>query len=121
MSQASPNVASCLGWQSVSAPSTVNMQDLPSSTGTQAESGTDATAAADDNQAFIFTTENFQRPKLPHGLTVVDVPLVPASAESLEGYGHLIDSPHERCCEKGNFEIVPWPVQAIYGIHITLS
>ena len=25
--------------------------------------------------------------------------------ENLEGYGHLIDGPHERSCENGNFEI----------------
>ena len=59
---------------------------------------------------FVFTSENFRAPKLPHGLKVHDVPVQPATAETLAGYGRLISSADEISVEHGNFEIVPWPV-----------
>ena len=59
--------------------------------------------------AFEFTAENFARPDLPHGLEVVDVPLLEATDENLEGFGYVIHSADERTVENGNFEIVPWP------------
>ena len=59
---------------------------------------------------FEFTPSNFRDPKLPHGLTVLDVPCEEATFDSLQGYGHLISSADERTVENGNFEIVAWPV-----------
>lgn len=60
---------------------------------------------------FEFNEENFRDPKLPHGLTVID--LVPriACEESLEGYGYLVDNPQDFTTKNGKFEIVKWPVQ----------
>ena len=59
---------------------------------------------------FVFNPENFRAPKLPHGLKVQDVPVLPATAENLEGYGRLISHRDEITVENGKFEIVPWPV-----------
>eukprot|EP00966_Prymnesium_polylepis_P018755 431827-Prymnesium_polylepis.1 len=59
---------------------------------------------------FVFNPENFRAPKLPHGLKVQDVPVLPATAENLDGYGRLISHRDEITVENGNFEIVPWPV-----------
>ena len=36
---------------------------------------------------FTFTAENFRDPALPHGLSVIDVPVVEATNETLAGYG----------------------------------
>eukprot|EP00927_Polykrikos_kofoidii_P079171 TRINITY_DN75958_c0_g1_i1.p1 TRINITY_DN75958_c0_g1~~TRINITY_DN75958_c0_g1_i1.p1 ORF type:complete len:285 (-),score=35.33 TRINITY_DN75958_c0_g1_i1:44-898(-) len=58
---------------------------------------------------FVFTPANFIDPKLPAGLTIVDVPIVTATDESLEGFGRLIHSADELTVEKGNFEIKQWP------------
>ena len=60
---------------------------------------------------FVFTEENFRNPELPEGLNIADVPLVEATAESLEGYGAIVHDPEDFTVEKGTFEIVPWPTQ----------
>ena len=39
----------------------------------------------DQTAAFVFTRDNFRRPKLPSGLTVVDVPLEEATDDALKG------------------------------------
>lgn len=72
-----------------------------------------ALATAPAAEGFVFTAENFSNPELPHGLHVVDVPLVEATDEALEGFGCIIHSADERTVEKGNFEILPWPVQVL--------
>jgi hypothetical protein len=51
-------------------------------------------ASSEGAAAFAFTEENFKNPQLPHGLEVLDVPLVLGTAESLKGFGKLI-----RCVE----------------------
>merc|ERR1719334_2607652 len=63
------------------------------------------------NAKFVFTPENFRNPKLPSGLNIIDVPLVEATDEVLEGYGAIVHNPDEFTVEKGTFEIVPWPTQ----------
>ncbi len=63
----------------------------------------------DAHPTFVFTPDNFKAPKLPHNLEIIDVPLVMATDENLEGYGYVIHSADERTVEKKNFEIVPWP------------
>jgi Ureidoglycolate lyase len=45
-------------------------------------------------------------PQLPPGLQVVRMPIVDATADSLEGYGRLVDDPGD--CR---IEIVRWPAQ----------
>ena len=60
---------------------------------------------------FTFTAENFRDPALPHGLSVLDVPVVEATNETLAGYGRLMSAADEFTIEKRNFEIVPWPTQ----------
>jgi ureidoglycolate lyase len=60
---------------------------------------------------FEFTSENFQDPKLPSGLTVLELNTTPATEESLKGYGFLIDHPDVITTSKKNFEIVTWPKQ----------
>jgi hypothetical protein len=67
-------------------------------------------SAAAPSDAFVFTPDNFVDPKLPAGLNVIDAPLTLATAESLKGYGRLVNSPDEFTVEKNNFEILPWPV-----------
>ena len=47
---------------------------------------------------------NYLNPDLPAGLRIVEMPVVEASAESLRGYGHLVDDPKD--C---TVEIVRWP------------
>ena len=37
--------------------------------------------------SFTFSAANFRDPKLPHGLTVLDVPCELATEQSLAGYG----------------------------------
>lgn len=71
------------------------------------KSGDAATAGI---SSFEFTPENFMNPDLPRGLRIQDVPIVPATDESLEGFGKMVHNPDDFTCEKGNFEIVPWPV-----------
>lgn len=58
---------------------------------------------------FEFTPESIRDPKLRSNLRVLDVPCVPATEQSLQGFGHLISSADERTVERGNFEIVQWP------------
>ncbi|KAJ1429877.1 RmlC-like cupin domain-containing protein [Ochromonadaceae sp. CCMP2298] len=62
-----------------------------------------------EKEPFVFSSENFRSPDLPHDLDVIDVPLVAATDESLEGYGKLVRSVDEYTVQKGNFEIVRWP------------
>merc|ERR1711936_1095976 len=69
------------------------------------------TPMSDTSTQFIFTEENFRNPKLPSGLSIVDVPLVLATEQSLQGYGAIVDDPDDFTVEKGTFEIVPWPTQ----------
>jgi hypothetical protein len=65
----------------------------------------------EENQ-YIFSSSNFRNPVLPRGLKVLDVPLFEATDESLKVVGaRLIHGPDEVTCEKGNFEIVKWPVK----------
>ena len=66
-------------------------------------------AAQEEEEAFIFTADNFANPELPHGLAVVDVPLLPATDENLEGFGFVLHSEDQCTVEKGTFEITPWP------------
>jgi hypothetical protein len=47
---------------------------------------------------------NYLNPDLPAGLRIVDMPVVDATAETLRGYGHLVDDPKD--CK---VEIVRWP------------
>lgn len=60
-------------------------------------------------ESFVFTEENFKAPKLPAGLAVRDVPLVPATNEALKGLGYLVHDPDEHTVEGGTFEIKQWP------------
>ena len=68
-------------------------------------------AAVAEQPAFVFTEDNFRAPKLPANLKVVDVPLVEATDEALEGFGYVLHSADERTVEKKNFEIVQWPAK----------
>ena len=76
----------------------------------QAVSGLPVSMAAEPVQ-FVFTAENFRNPDLPCGLHIVDVPLVEATKESLEGYGVIVEDPEDFTVEKGTFEIVANPTQ----------
>ena len=67
--------------------------------------------AKGNDALYIFTEENFRNPDIPAGLEVLDVPLVPATDEALKGFGFIISAADEVTVEKGNFEIVKWPVQ----------
>jgi ureidoglycolate lyase/seryl-tRNA synthetase len=49
---------------------------------------------------------DYLNPDLPDGLAHVEMPVVTATAESLAGYGHLVDDPAE--C---TVEIVRWPAR----------
>jgi len=49
---------------------------------------------------------DYLNPALPSGLTTVNIELIEATPESLEGYGQLVDDP-----EQVNVEIVRWPAQ----------
>lgn len=49
---------------------------------------------------------DFLNPNLPAGLPVVRMPVREATAESLQGYGHLVNEPKE--CQ---IEIMRWPAQ----------
>ena len=49
---------------------------------------------------------DYLNPALPAGLARVVMPVVEATPAALEGYGRLIDDPHE--CR---IEIVPWPAR----------
>jgi hypothetical protein len=60
-------------------------------------------------EVFAFTPENFIDPKLPHGLSIVDVAVTLATDESLKGYGYLVRYQDEYTTEKKNFEIKQWP------------
>jgi hypothetical protein len=44
-------------------------------------------------------------PELPRGLKLLDVPVVPATATSLKGYGEVVRNP-----QRHRVEIVPWPL-----------
>jgi hypothetical protein len=60
--------------------------------------------------SFVFTPESFPAPQLPDNLTVLNVPLEPATDESLRGLGCLVHDPNEFTTEKGTFEIAKWPL-----------
>jgi len=60
-------------------------------------------------EKFEFTPENFVDPKLPHGLTAIDVEVTLATDESLKGYGYLMTYQDQFTTEKRNFEIKQWP------------
>lgn len=49
--------------------------------------------------------EVYRDPELPDELTIVRVPVVRATEESLRGFGRLVDDPHGF-----PIEIVPWPL-----------
>jgi hypothetical protein len=49
---------------------------------------------------------DYLKPELPPGLNRVPMPVVAATPQSLQGYGSLLDDPHE--CQ---VEIVRWPAQ----------
>ena len=51
---------------------------------------------------------NYLNPQLPDSLSVVTMPVVKATAESLKGYGLLVDDPTQ--CK---IEIVRWPAQGM--------
>lgn len=61
------------------------------------------------NGSFVFTSENFQDPKLPAGLSTIDVPVTEATEQSLDGFGHLVHSPDDFTTAAKTFEIVRWP------------
>ena len=65
--------------------------------------GTPVTAHEAPRQPFAI---DYLDPQLPPGLQVVRMPIVDATADSLEGYGCLIDDPSD--CR---IEIVRWPAQ----------
>lgn len=48
---------------------------------------------------------DYLNPQLPHGLNLLDVPVVAATAQSLKGYGEIVRSP-----QRHRVEIVPWPL-----------
>lgn len=60
-------------------------------------------------EPFVFTSANYCDPELPHGLTVVEVPLVEATDEALSGLGRLVHAADDCTVERGNFEICRWP------------
>ena len=62
-------------------------------------------------EPFVFTKENFLAPDLPSGLAILDVPLVLATDESLQGFGKIVHDPDEFTTDRKTFEIVKWPVQ----------
>jgi hypothetical protein len=62
-----------------------------------------------ESSPFVFTSENFQDPKLPTGLTVIDVPIIEANEDNLKGYGHIVRSPDDFNTADKTFEIVRWP------------
>src|SRR4029078_564724 len=49
---------------------------------------------------------SYLKPDLPAGLKRVRMPVVDATARTLDGYGLLVDDP-----ERGTIEIVRWPAQ----------
>jgi ureidoglycolate lyase len=51
----------------------------------------------------------YQKPEIPSGVEVHQVPIVRATDESLKGYGCLVDDPDNFTIENGKFEIIPWP------------
>ena len=48
---------------------------------------------------------DYLNPKIPPGLKIVDVPLVRATDDSIQGYGEIARTKDHR------IEIVPWPLQ----------
>ena len=64
---------------------------------------------SEESTSFMFTTENFQAPKLPPHLKIVEVPVVTATDEALKGYGYLVRSVDEYTTSNKKFEIVKWP------------
>ncbi|RYX95013.1 MAG: ureidoglycolate hydrolase [Comamonadaceae bacterium] len=56
---------------------------------------------------------DYLNPNLPSGLRTVRIPTVEATAESLEGYGLLVDDPKAQ-----KVEIVRWPARGWRGVDI---
>ena len=74
-------------------------------------SSSSSSAAAAAAPAFVFSPENFRRPKLASNLKILDVPVTEVtesnSKEVLNGYGHLVNHPDDFRCddEARRFEI----------------
>lgn len=59
---------------------------------------------------FEFSAENLKNPKLPPDLRILELEGVPATEESLQGYGYIVNDPEDFTVAKRTFEIVKWPV-----------
>jgi hypothetical protein len=59
------------------------------------------------------TPIDYLNPKLPVGLRTISMPVVEATPERLEGYGHLVSDPAQ--CD---IEIVQWPAQGTRPIDV---
>jgi hypothetical protein len=59
------------------------------------------------------TRIDYLNPKLPVGLRTISMPVVEATPERLEGYGHLVSDPAQ--CD---IEIVQWPAQGTRPIDV---
>eukprot|EP00040_Diaphanoeca_grandis_P009391 m.48650 g.48650 ORF g.48650 m.48650 type:complete len:291 (-) comp20810_c1_seq1:71-943(-) len=60
-------------------------------------------------ETFVFTSANIQNPDIKPGLDVINVPLILATDESLEGFGRILHDVSDATVENKTFEIVPWP------------
>lgn len=69
----------------------------------------DSNEMSAESSPFVFTSQNFQDPKLPLGLTIINVPVVDANDDSLKGYGRIVRSPEDFTTADKTFEIVRWP------------
>lgn len=58
---------------------------------------------------FVFTPDNFVNPDLPAGLEILEVKAVEATPTSLEGFGLLVDDPHDFTVADKTFQITTWP------------
>ena len=59
---------------------------------------------------FLFSAENYRAPLLLHDLEIYNVSVIQATSKTLAGYGKLITNANEISIERGNFEIVSWPI-----------
>ena len=60
-------------------------------------------------ETYVFSEDNFRNPDIPSGLAIHEVPLALPLMRLCRVLG-IISSPDELTAEKGNFEIVKWPV-----------
>lgn len=67
-------------------------------------------SGSENSESFVFSSQNFQDPKLPPGLSILPVPVVQATEESLRGYGRIVYRPEDFTAANQTFEIVKWPV-----------